>query len=660
MKKTFLTLLKIFGGLVAFCVALVVGAVFLLNTDSFQNKLLQKATEMLSDKLQTRVQIDHVSVGLFSQDLRLYGLDVEDQQQRKMLQLDTLSVDVDVLPLLRHEIRISEVKVKGVRALLLKPSPDSVANYQFVIDAFKKDKSGTEGVEREAKAEECEEKEKLSLAIDRGRLEHIHVTYNNQQYDLGVLEYKLSGDGQHVAAIRQLQRQWVAHTKHGDVDNRLIVGLLNVVYAPDRRHVSLEEANFTTDGHRPRKNAGKPKRGFFDADHLDIMASLQADITHADKDSVAFNVTRLHAIDKGSGLNLDDLQMKGAVSHGVAYLNDVNIKLPNTQLRFDYGQIQLPSKKQGRTLSYQASPIKARVLLKDIAKPFAPVLGNFNLPLDLSVRFSGTDQDMHFRDVIVGTTDKQLTVKASGSITGLKDKQQLAVRFHVDRMVAKGGSKERVISQFHVKKFMMKQLHNLGTIYYTGDFAVLWKKEVFQGLLSANGGRINFQFALDEQNKYVTGMARTDSFLLGKEMDMPDIGKIACKANFKFDISKPRTARMRRQKGGKLPIGQVDAEVYEAQYKSPVSAKRQVKVRNVVASIKSDGAIAEGDLTVKGKRVDVLCSFSFTNTNEMKKTKIKPGVRFHKLSDTDRAAKEVRKQQKADEKAQQKQRKAEE
>jgi hypothetical protein len=70
--------------------------------------------------------------------------------------------------------------------------------------------------------------------------------------------------------------------------------------------------------------------------------------------------------------------------------------------------------------------------------------------------------------------------------------------------------------------------------------------------------------------------------------------------------------------------------------------------------------VADGNITMKGGRIDVLCSFSFTNTDEMKKTKIKPGLRFHKLSDEDKAARDERKQQKADEKALHKQQKAEE
>ena len=75
------SILKVIGCLVAACIVLMFGAVFLLNTDAFQNKLLRHATQLLSEKLHTRVEIDSVSIGLFSQNVNLYGLDVEDLQQ---------------------------------------------------------------------------------------------------------------------------------------------------------------------------------------------------------------------------------------------------------------------------------------------------------------------------------------------------------------------------------------------------------------------------------------------------------------------------------------------------------------------------------------------------------------------------------------------------
>ncbi len=644
MVKGKSVILKVLGGLIAFCVALVAGTVFLLNTDAFQNKLLRYATRLLSDKLQTSVQIDSVSIGLFSQAVNLYGLDVEDLQHRKMFQLDRLSVDVKLLPLLRNEIRITNASIDGVRAQLYKPRRDSAANYQFIIDAFKKDSVPSAS---QQPADSLKKKKKLQLNLSKLSASNIDVIYNDQAYKLQSLLYKNKGSDMHTAIISDLERSWVSHTKKGDVDNRLTIGSLMLTNDGAQHQAEIDNIHFVTDNHKPRKNVGKPKRGAFDAGHFDIEASLKADINSIKGDSIVATITQCTALDKGSGLMLKSLTTKVLVAKGVAHLCNVDIKLPNTALKFDHATVQLPNKKLERPLEFSTSPITGRVILKDIARPFAPVLSNFSIPLSLRVDFSGNAELLKFQNVSVSTLDKKLSVNANGSITGLKDKHQLNVHFRVGKMTAKGGIKERIITQFPVKKFMMKQLHNLGTIHYTGDFSVLWKKETFQGLLSTEAGRINFNFSLDELNKYVYGTARSDSFMLGKAMAMPDIGKIACKADFRFDISKPRTAKMRQQKGGKLPIGQVDAEVYEAKYK-------KIKVRNIVANIQSDGAIADGKITMKGSRVDLLCSFSFTNTNEMQKTKIKPGIRFHKLSEEKRAEKEEKKAAKRAEKEEKK------
>ncbi len=638
------TALKVFGCVVAACLLLMVGTVLVLNTDTFQNKMLKRATSMLSDKLQTRVEIDSISIGLFSQKVNLYGLDIEDLQHRKMFQLDHLAVSVKLLPLLRNEVRITNASIDGVRAQLYKPKPDSAANYQFVIDAFKKD--STESRDKEVSKED-KEKKKLTLNLHKLSLSKIDVIYNDQAYKLQSLLYKKKGKDKHNATISDLQRSWVSHTKKGDIDNRLTVSSVLLTDDGTKRQATIDGIHFVTDNHQPRKNKGKPNRGAFDAGHLDIEATLKADIQSIQGDSVVATITQCNALDKGSGLTLKSLTSKVLVAKGVATLNDVVIQMPNTQLKIANATVQLPNKKLERPLEFSTSPIMGRVILKDIARPFSPTLSGFTIPLSLRVNFSGNAEQLTFQNVFVSTQDKLLTISANGSISGLKDKHDLNVRFHVNKMTAQGNIKERIINQFPVKKFMMKQLNNLGTIRYTGDFSVLYKKETFQGLLNTAAGNVNFNFSLDELNKYVYGTARTDSFMLGKVMEMPDIGMIACKANFKFDISKPRTAKMRQQKGGKLPIGEVDAEVYEAKYK-------KVKVCNVVADMKSDGAVAEGNLTMKGGRIDVLCGFSFTNTNEMRKTKIKPGIRFHKLSEERKAEKAEQKAAKRAEKEEQK------
>ena len=631
MKKALLLILKILGGLLAVVIVLTVGAFAAFHTDAVQKRLVDNATQMLSDYLHTTVRIEKANVSFIDQGVRLYGVEIDDLQQREMFQMKELGVDLKILPLLHHEVSVSKAMIRGLEARIYKPATDSdsVANYQFVIDAFKSKKK----VQADTSVVDTALTKKKPLLIDvkKVTLEDINISYNDTlRAHLGSLDYKKDRQEQHFAKLQDLTTSFVKKTKKGPVDTRLSVGEMHASGKGTQFQLTVDNLNYQTDNHKPRKNTGKPKRGFFDVGHFDVLAKLNIQIDSVGKDTLIAQITSGMAEDRGSGLMVKELLLKVNANKRKAHLSDVSIKLPNTTLSFASADIQLPSKKEQRRLAFTTSRIKGRVLLKDIARTFAPVLKNFSLPLNLQTQMSGNDNELRFRDVAVSTTDQKLTISAAGRISNLKDKYKLVVHFDVNHMTAHRGSKERVISQFPVKKFMMKQLHNLGRIDYHGHFDVLWKKEQFAGHLNTEVGALDFQFALDELNKYVFGTARTDSLELGKAMDMPDLGKIACKANFKFDISKPRTARMRKIKGGKLPIGRVTAEVAEGKYK-------KIKVHNLFAELESDGAVATGNITVKGKRVDVLCGFSFTNTNEMKKTKIKPGIRFHKMSDEDKA-----------------------
>jgi len=635
-KKVIVKTLKILGATIGSIILLAAVGVALLNTTSVQQKLLQKATTMLAEQLETKVEIDSLRIGFFNDDVRLIGLRVDDRQQRRMLQIDYLGAEIDIWALMRKKVNISEVKVKGVKAALYKPSPDEPANYQFVLDAFKKDK----------KDKEEKPKQKFEVNLTSATVEDAEVTYNENAFSFQKAQYKKGWRGKQSASVHGLKASWdhVTKKKQVRVDDRLVVDAIHYEEKGELRRVAIDSLRYQTDNHLPRRNTGKPKHGFFDEGHFDIVANLKADIDHVGKDTVHAVLTACDANDRGSGLHVRDLRCQVGGTAGKLHLTDVAIGLANTTLNFDSGDVSLPSKKKGRPLLFSTSTIKGRVLLKDIARPFAPALHKFSVPLLLSVKFSGSDSVLTFRDVAVSTADKSLKIHAKGFITGLKDKYQLNVHFDVSQMVTTGRTAEHIINQFAVKKFMMKQLNALGTIRYGGSFDVHYHREMFRGQLRTVPGFLNFNILLNEDTKYLTGHVQTTGFELGKAMDMPDLGPITCRADFRFDYSKPRTAKMRRVKGGKLPIGEVKAEIDEAKYKF-------VKARNVIASLTSDGAVAEGKIDARGKRVDLLCSFSFTNTNEMKKTKIKPGIRFHKMSDEDKAARAERKAQKQAEKA---------
>lgn len=649
MKKLFRAIRIAVGVLVALAVVLLGGGFYMLHTEWLQQKLKTKALDLLTEKLQTRVTLDSVSVSLLTMDAELFGLNVEDRQQRKMLVMDYLQADVDLWPLLDGDIRVTEAKVQGLKAELHKVrkdslSPDTVANFQFVIDAFKKDKKKAkapkDSVSMKAK------KKKLELIVNKFTAERIALTYNEDSVTLDRLRFTMPRHGAPKGSIEGLHGRWERTNKKGElVTHEALVTLLDYHEEDGERLVSLERVNFRTNNHRPRKNASKPKRGFFDVGHFNVWADLKLSIDRIAGDTVHGHLREMTARDSIMGIDIRKLQCEVTATKRGLRLEDVQIQQgEGTTLHFVRGDLMFPNKKTGEKLRYFTSTIGGTALLKDISRPFAPVLRKFSLPLMLSVRMEGNDDSMNFYDIVVTRPRQALTIKAKGRITGLKNKYDLRVHFDVNSMNTNAKEAITIINQFAVKKFMMEQLNALGNIRYKGSFNVLYKKEEFQGALSTRHGGLTFYFALDENNKYLSGWAQSTHLDIGKIMNMRDIGPVEAKANFKFDISKPRTALMRRRLGGKLPIGEVTAHVNHASYKF-------VKVSNVDVKIVSNGAIAEGSVMAPGSFADLSCTFSFTNTKEMQKMKIKPKVRFNLFRKKTEAEKAARAEEKAARKA---------
>ena len=594
MNRTLKIILKTVAGIVVLAVVLVIGGVVLVNSRAFQQRVLRQATEMLSEKLQTTVKIDSIDIRFVQQQVRLYGVHVADQQHRPMLTIGQAGVDVDIREILGNKVVIENVALSNASALLIKPKGEP-SNFQFVIDAFAKKPTAKPDTTIAPK-----NKKKMEFHIHKVKLSDISIKYNDAHMYLEKADIK------------------------------------------GREAIFLTEAQLrvTTDNQKPRKNAGKPKRGYFDAGHLDLVSKLRMEINATDKDTIRAELNHLEARDSISGIDIRDISTKIKMAGKQVWLSDVNIQQMHTTLHIDSAHIYLPNKKDSTMLSYNTGRITGTAYLKDISRAFAPVLNRFTLPLNLSLTMSGTDNTMSFKDVKVNTADKRLTIAATGNIKDLKSKENMNITFNVSRMYARSGIKEKIISMFPVKRMMMKQLHNLGNISYTGSFRIIRKEERFWGRLNTAAGSLQFLFWLDERNKYVVGNDKSDNLDFGKVMELKNLGKISASAEFKIDISKPRTAVMRRQKGGKLPIGNIKATVVDCSYKG-------IHVRNLDATVNSDGAVATGDIKQHGNYRDIRCSYSFTNTDEMHKLKVSDfGLKFHKISAEDKQAKRERKEQK--------------
>lgn len=595
---------------------LVLATLIIANSSYVQTKLIGIATNALSKQLNTEVTIDHLRLNLLNMSAQIEEIRLKDQQQRDLLKVKRLWGRLQPLSLLRGEILLRKCEVDSIDVRLIKPQ-DGPANYQFLLDSTKKDnrhpKDSTKRVS-------------FKFDLKDAEVKGIYVSYNDNQYELSQAFYN-HWRGTHTITIHHAKADWQKQTKKALIRWHLDSGTLTATLPEKgKKHIDIKGLELKSDCDLPRRNFGKPHHGDFDDRHFNLQADLGIDILHTDKDSIQLSLTRGCVRDTIAGIDLTELKSDITICGKHVTLTNTVVQQITTRLDIPKAHIFLPDKEKGTSLSYNADNIKGRVMLKDISQPFAKVLHKFSIPLNLSVNLSGTNEGMLFKDIRVNSDDKKLTISAMGLLRNLRDDHNLNLHFEVYEMKAQPGIKDKIINQFTVKKYMMYQVYALGLIRYAGSFDILWKKQQFRGLLNTEKGDINFNFELDGNTKYLTGKVSTDSLQLGELFKLKKISDIDCAACFKIDISKSRTAIMRKNKGGKLPIGHVEADIRKVGY-------RTIHMKNIIANIESDGAIADGDVTLKGSLTNLVVQFSFTNTDEMQKMKIKPKLNFKRDKD---------------------------
>ncbi|WP_205511689.1 translocation/assembly module TamB domain-containing protein [Longitalea arenae] len=131
MKKAAKITLKIFLWIF---VGLLLIAV-LVQTPPVQNFARQKVQAWLQTKLGTRVEIGRLRIG-FPSSVVLDRIYLEDKTKDTLLYGGRIKVNIAMLKLLQNEVRIGDLRLQGMTAKIKRQLPDTVYNFQFLIDAF--------------------------------------------------------------------------------------------------------------------------------------------------------------------------------------------------------------------------------------------------------------------------------------------------------------------------------------------------------------------------------------------------------------------------------------------------------------------------------------------------------------------------------------------
>lgn len=110
--------------------------ILLILTPPVQNFLRKKTVTFLENKLQTRVQVGKIYIG-FPKKVVIEDIYLEDRQKDTLLSGGLIKVDIALFKLIfKQEVDIGSVSLENITAKINRQLPDTLFNFQFIIDAF--------------------------------------------------------------------------------------------------------------------------------------------------------------------------------------------------------------------------------------------------------------------------------------------------------------------------------------------------------------------------------------------------------------------------------------------------------------------------------------------------------------------------------------------
>ena len=167
--KTSVRIARIVLKTLLFILLFVVLIFILLLTPPVQRFLTVKVQHYLENKLHTKVLIRRISFGL-SGKVGLENVYIEDKTKDTLLAGETIRGHLNFFKLFGNEVRVKDLEFQNITAKIKRILPDTVYNFQFIVDAFK-----TEQVKKPDTAKSPP----MKLAINDIALENVNITYTD-------------------------------------------------------------------------------------------------------------------------------------------------------------------------------------------------------------------------------------------------------------------------------------------------------------------------------------------------------------------------------------------------------------------------------------------------------------------------------------------------
>ena len=143
MSRALRKILKIFLWIIAGIIILIIGVVVFINTPAGQNFAKNRVISYLKTKTDTEISLERLRIN-FPTTLELNKFFIADKKKDTLLYADRLLVDLDMWGLISNKVELNNIELEKVRANIYRRHPDTVFNYQFLVDSLMSNQSKAE------------------------------------------------------------------------------------------------------------------------------------------------------------------------------------------------------------------------------------------------------------------------------------------------------------------------------------------------------------------------------------------------------------------------------------------------------------------------------------------------------------------------------------
>ncbi|MES2478372.1 MAG: translocation/assembly module TamB domain-containing protein [Bacteroidota bacterium] len=536
--------LKIFRNIFLSLIALLILLLVLINLNSVQTYLAQRAANILSDKLKTKVDIRNVRIELLNH-VTVEGLYIEDQQKDTLAYIGKAQVRITDWFFMKSTVPVIHyVGLTNAYIHLYRGRNSNKWNYAFIEDAFSSD-SPTKKSDTKQEFEIDLEK----LLFDNVRF-HMDDAWAGYDYDLDFGNFVTNIDDIDFKKKKII----VSNIKLGSSSVRLrdyeggkppspkkATVIDTTAFNPDNWKVNIATVRFNDIHFAFINKETQPYLNEFDPEYIEVK-ELNTEINDLRivGDTLRARVDHFNAKER-SGFEVKELQSVVSVSPRASICRDLYLKTNNSTVSDYYAMHydRFPDFNDYIAKVKMVAHLKeSKVDARDVAY-FAPQLRK--LPLGItkfSGEASGTVDDLRSK---INVSDGFSTIKGNLAIKGLPDVDVSVFEFMSGEIFTTGNSILRYAPELQRNPNL--NLKTLDFVYFKGSFKGLLTDFMAQGQVKTNLGSViaDIKMKIPERQKPTySGSISSQSFNVGRLFNQTSLGVTTFNAKLEgasFDMS---------------------------------------------------------------------------------------------------------------------------